>query len=198
MTTKTYIVLHHSASPDHPTLKNYDDIKRWHTVNNGWRDIGYHWVVEKVNGKLVALPGRPEWDVGAHCPGRNYDGIGVCIVGNFQEVRPDPEIYPFVADLCRQIMSRHPIQGIGGHRDYYATACPGQHFDVEKVRQIVYGGQEMTEKTPCKIIIKGTEFPGYLQGSRSFFGEGVAVTDVIKAVSPTVTWEEKDRTVVVE
>lgn len=151
--SKTYIVLHHSASPDHPILMDFDSIKRWHTEHNGWRDIGYHWVIEWVDNKLVALPGRPEWDTGAHCPGRNQDGIGICIVGNFQESEPDPEIYPFVADLCRQIINRHPIKEIGGHRDYYATACPGQYFDVERVRRLVKGDDIVTVDDALKVLV---------------------------------------------
>lgn len=135
---KQYIVLHHSATPDGVVYKDFDAIKRGHLAR-GYRDIGYHWVVEMVDGKLVAVPGRPEWDDGAHCIPRNKDSIGICIVGNFQETVPTDELYMFVADLCRQIMSRHPIQEIGGHRDYDATACPGKNFDVEKVKRLVKG-----------------------------------------------------------
>lgn len=190
---KEYIVLHHSATPD-GTLRDFDAIRREH-LSRGYRDIGYHWVVEKVNEKLVALPGRPEWDTGAHCPGRNYDGIGICIIGNFQETRPDPEIYPFVADLCRQIMLRHPIKEIGGHREYAATACPGQYFDVERVRELV----EESNPVECKVDIKGKEFVGYLKGGTSYFDEAckTSIKEVVHAIAPTVLWDEKSRTVII-
>ncbi|MDD3899183.1 MAG: hypothetical protein PHE82_09595, partial [Syntrophomonadaceae bacterium] len=72
---KEYIVLHHSATPDGIIYEDFDAIKRGHLAR-GYRDIGYHWVIELVNGVLTAAPGRPEWDTGAHCPGRNTDGIG--------------------------------------------------------------------------------------------------------------------------
>ena len=188
---KKYIVLHHSASADHGTLKNFDDIKRWHTVNNGWRDIGYNWVIERVNGKLVALPGRSEGDTGAHCPGRNTDGVGVCIVGNFQETVPSEELYLFVADLCKQIMTRHPIQEIGGHRDYAATACPGKNFDVGRVRQLVKGGEVLND---VKVIVKGKELPGKLIDNRTW----VPLRELVEALNNQVIWDEKDRAAVVK
>lgn len=198
MSEKKYIVLHHSATPDGLVLKDFDAIKRYHIEVNGWRDIGYHWVVEHVNGVLKTIPGRAEWDTGAHCIGRNQDGIGICVVGNFQEETPSEELYRFVAELCRDIMSRHPIREIGGHRDYYATACPGKNFDVEKIRKLVKGDGNTTERKPCTINIKGKEFPGYLQEGKSYFGEGAAVTDVIEAISPAVSWDEEKLTVFVK
>ncbi|MGS0745545.1 N-acetylmuramoyl-L-alanine amidase [Syntrophomonas erecta subsp. sporosyntropha] len=188
---KNYIVIHHSASPDHGTLKDFDSIKRWHVEHNGWRNIGYHWVVEKVNGILTAIPGRPEWDTGAHCPGRNQDGIGICIVGNYQETVPDPELYSFVANLCKQIMARHPIQEIGGHRDYTATACPGQHFDVNRVRQLVKGGSAVQD---VKVVVKGKELPGKLIDNQTW----VPVRELVDALNETVTWQEETKVVVVE
>lgn len=189
---KKYIVIHHSASPDHETFKNFDAIKRWHTEHNGWRDIGYHWVVEKVNGQLTAIPGRPESDIGAHCPGRNNDGIGICIVGNFQEQIPDPEIYPFVANLCREIMSRHPIQEIGGHRDYAATVCPGKNFDVEKVRRLVKENNNNTQDV--KVIIKDKIITGKLVDNQTY----VPIRDLIDALNYNVIWDDKTLTTRIE
>ena len=135
---KKYIVLHHSAGTDGVT-RDFDAMKKYHMEHNGWRDIGYQWVIERVNGVLTAIPGRAESDTGAHCPGRNVDGIGVCLVGDFTNAPPDEEQYAFVANLCKGIMARHPIKEIGGHRDYYATACPGNMYDVGKVKSLVKG-----------------------------------------------------------
>lgn len=134
---KKYIVLHHSAGVDGVT-RDFDAMKKYHMEHNGWRNIGYHWVVERVNGVLTAIPGRAESDTGAHCPGRNTDGIGVCLVGDFTNAPPDEEQYAFVANLCRNIIARHPIKEIGGHRDYMATACPGNMYDVNHVKELVY------------------------------------------------------------
>jgi len=143
---KSFIVIHHSATPDGVTYKDYDSIKKGHLAK-GWRDIGYHWVIEKVNGKLTAIPGRAESDDGAHCPGKNFDGIGICCVGNFEIEVPTEELYQFVAAKCRDIVTRHPIKEIGGHRQYSATACPGKNFDVNRVKQLVKEGPAATVTT---------------------------------------------------
>lgn len=188
--TKEYIVLHHSATSDGLVLRDYDAIKRNH-LGLGYRDIGYHWVVEKVNGVLTAIPGRAESDTGAHCPDRNTDGIGICCVGNFEETTPSEELYRFIATLCRAIMARHPIKEIGGHRDYYSTVCPGKNFNVGVIKEMLENELEQVI-TPCQIRIGDKTFSGYLKGGRSYFGEGVAITDVVKAFSPVAVWNDKE------
>jgi hypothetical protein len=188
---KTYIILHHSATPDGTVYRDYDSIKRGHLAR-GWKDIGYHWVIEKVNGVLTAIPGRPESIEGAHCPGRNYDGIGVCCVGNFETEIPSEELYIFTANLCRGIMLRHPIKVIAGHRDYYATACPGKNFDVNKVRQLARGGIAVTERkvTSSSVTIGDKTFPTYLEGGEMFWGDKVPVRATIEAAAVSLVWDK--------
>lgn len=191
---KKYIIIHHSVSPDHPVLKNFDEIKRWHVENNGYRDIGYHWVVEYINGKLTAIPGRAEWDTGAHTIGRNNDGIGICIVGNFEKDTPTEELYQFVANLCKEIKCRHPITEIDGHRDHNATACPGKNFNMDRVRELM---KDDRKPILIKINIKGKEFDGYLKGGTTYFDEAckTPVRAVVEAISPNISWESETTTV---
>jgi N-acetylmuramoyl-L-alanine amidase len=191
---KNYVVLHHSATPDGEVYRDFDSIKKAHLAK-GWKDIGYHWVIEKVNGVLIAIPGRPESIEGAHCHGKNFDGIGVCCVGNFEVEIPSEELYAFVANVCRGIMLRHPIKEIGGHRDYYATACPGKNFDMGRLKEFIKGGTKVDEKTSCVINIKGKLFPGYLKGGKAYFGENVPVRDVINANESKITWDEENKVV---
>lgn len=194
MSTKEYIVLHHSATLDGTVYKDFDSIKRGH-LERGYRDIGYHWVVEMVDGKLVATPGRPERDTGAHCLSRNHEGIGICCVGNFQETAPSEELYTFVADLCRQIMTRHPIQEIGGHRDYYATACPGKNFDVDYIRKLVKEGEVMPEGAQEALInVNGKEFPAYITGGHVYFGQGVSVREFMETINRNLIWDSSNLT----
>jgi hypothetical protein len=30
-----------------PTSEKFAEIRRWHVEQRGWRDIGYHWVVDR-------------------------------------------------------------------------------------------------------------------------------------------------------
>ena len=39
------IIVHCSATPEGRDVST-EEIKRWHTEERGWDDIGYHWVVE--------------------------------------------------------------------------------------------------------------------------------------------------------
>lgn len=69
-------------------------------------------------------------------------------------------------------------------------ACLGKEKQKE--------GDTMTEKVKCTIDIGGTKFPGYLEGDKSYFDEGVAVVDVVNAITPIVTWNEKTLTVKID
>ena len=45
--TKTdTIVIHCSATPKDMDI-GVEKIKHWHTVDNGWDDIGYHYVIKR-------------------------------------------------------------------------------------------------------------------------------------------------------
>ncbi len=191
---KEYIILHHSATEDGSYYRDFDSLLRGHLAR-GYRDIGYHYVIEKVQGELAVIPGRAEWEVAAACPGRNSDSIHICIIGNFEETIPSDEIHLLVAELCKNIMIRHPIKAIYGHRDHYPTLCPGRHFDVNRVRDLVKGGGKLKDKHPCIIDIKGTQFPGYVKDGVSYFSENVPVREVVQAVAPSITWDEKSKTV---
>ena len=75
------IIVHCTATPEgkHFTVQQ---IREWHTApkpkGNGWRDIGYHFVVY-LDGSVHN--GRPVGQIGAHCSGHNAHSIGVCYVG---------------------------------------------------------------------------------------------------------------------
>jgi hypothetical protein len=202
---KEHIVIHHSATTDGIVYKDFDSLLKGHLAR-GFRDIGYHWVIESVNNKLVAIPGRAEWDTGAHCPGKNEDGIGVCVVGNFEEEIPTQELYQFVADKCKDIMSRHPIKKIAGHNHYCPTLCPGKNFDVEKVKQLVYRKEETPlEKIKVKIGDKEVtglliQLPGEVNATTyvPIRDYNDAMVEAIKAAVDEVIWCKDTRTVEVK
>lgn len=92
------IVLHCSASG----FGNAALIAKWHTVERGWRGIGYHYVI--LNGWLSAARYHPEFDghietgraldsdpfistdeIGAHVRGYNRSSVGICLIGRSGE-----------------------------------------------------------------------------------------------------------------
>lgn len=120
------VIVHHSASADGEHVDT-DEIRRFHVESNGWRDIGYHFVVELVEGQYLAIAARPLYMVGAHCPGHNSTAIGVCLVGNFVEHGPPQEQVDcaarLIAGLCRIL--EIPVARIRPHSTFRNTECPG-------------------------------------------------------------------------
>jgi hypothetical protein len=45
-----YIIVHCSATPEGRDVKA-EEVRRWHVEENGWSDIGYHWIIE-LDGEL--------------------------------------------------------------------------------------------------------------------------------------------------
>jgi len=106
------------------------EIKLWHTRDRGWKDIGYHYLIDR-DGTLAA--GRPVGQVGAHVQGRNAGTIGVCLIGGHGSSEKDqfgdhftPAQDKMLRKLLADLMREHPtITKISGHNQYAAKACPG-------------------------------------------------------------------------
>lgn len=105
------------------------EIRRWHVDENGWRDIGYHWLIGR-DGKL--LPGRPETEIGAGVEGHNRGVIHICLIGGAGSVEDGRFGDSFTA--AQDVTLRQQLQAIGmrtqvrrisGHNEWAAKACPG-------------------------------------------------------------------------
>jgi len=100
-------------------------IDAWHR-RQGWRCIGYHYVVRR-DGTIER--GRPESMVGAHCTGHNTCSIGVCyeggldVNGNPCDTRTDKQKVALF-NLLTELKSRYHDAKIHGHRDFANKACP--------------------------------------------------------------------------
>ncbi|MFF9705048.1 peptidoglycan-binding protein [Streptomyces griseofuscus] len=135
-------------------------------LGNGWAGIGYHFVVSQA-GEI--FEGRGWTRQGSHCPGHNVSGIGVQIaVGGDQE--------PTEAALaaCRALYDeacRKTGRTLAkkGHRDGYATECPGpklykwvQAGMPAKGYTPPAGGTDPSSSTPARyrVTINGLSY-GY-------------------------------------
>lgn len=131
----TRVILHCSATPDYPEghkafdIFGAEDIRVWHTRDNGWKDIGYHLVIRKT-GALET--GRPIRDPGAHTYGENLDSIGVCLIGT---QAPTEQQIDALADVYLILRKEYGIE----HTDWYGhyeftkkKTCPG--IPMELVR----------------------------------------------------------------
>jgi N-acetyl-anhydromuramyl-L-alanine amidase AmpD len=128
-----YLTIHCSATPGNSTA-TIETVRRWHVEDNGWSDIGYHFVIER-NGSIE--DGRPLTRQGAHTYGHNQDNIGICLMGGVDsQMNPEDNFTDVQWDALRYLISYlSGIYGIKeenikGHRDWGAKkACPS--FDVK-------------------------------------------------------------------
>ncbi|MDR1196381.1 MAG: peptidoglycan recognition protein family protein [Endomicrobium sp.] len=136
------IVIHHSETVDNGTLADIEAIRRYHIQHNGWKDIGYHFVIEKVGGEYKVFAGRSLEESGAHALGFNTSHIGICCVGNFDIEEPSEDLYRAARELVAQLIYRYSmsIYNVIGHRDTYVLrnvpvekTCPGKKFDLGKI-----------------------------------------------------------------
>lgn len=134
-----YIILHHSLTKDSGTV-SWQAIRRYHVQECRWEDIGYHFGLERVKGDVEVLCGRPLNIQGAHCLGMNRRSLGVCFVGNYDEVSVPHEMWQrglkLVKGLCD--VANIPIANVRGHRDYAKKTCPGLQFSVDQFRKDLY------------------------------------------------------------
>lgn len=120
----TRVVIHHSASPRHTTTAQ---IRHWHTRDNGWQDIGYHYVIEQ-DGRIHC--GRPIDHIPAAQRGFNTGSVAICITGDNtrDEYKWNLLQKQSLRDLisCLRKLLPNPFT-IFGHRDLpgAATLCPG-------------------------------------------------------------------------
>ncbi|MEM1202944.1 MAG: peptidoglycan recognition family protein [Acidobacteriota bacterium] len=128
----THVVIHHSGTQDTDKADTATH-RRYHTRVRRWRDLGYHFVVERVGDSYEVLAGRPLDMAGAHCPGMNRKGIGVCFVGDFTEEPPPEEQLRVGRRFLRGLMLTLdiPPEHLVAHRDYRPTECPGAAFQVQ-------------------------------------------------------------------
>jgi hypothetical protein len=77
------IIIHCTATrpnwwEDKTTEEKVAEVKRWHVQDNGWSDLGYHYLIDRDG---TVAKGRPVEKAGAHCKGHNSTTIGVSLFG---------------------------------------------------------------------------------------------------------------------
>jgi N-acetylmuramoyl-L-alanine amidase len=142
-----WIVVHSAGAYDYKARRvvyqSTQAIREYHEKHNGWRDIGYHWVIEE-DGSLHM--GRPEDQVGAHVGGFNEHSIGICVTGHGDFAAFKPIQIAELVRLCARKCQDYHLSGIRviGHReapDHGAPpvhkTCPGVMVDMNEIRRLV-------------------------------------------------------------
>lgn len=174
-TVPTHLIVHHSAGPNGASdwaavVRSFWD---FHVNSNGWSDIGYNYLVDP-NG--ILYEGRGNNVLGAHFCGKNQRTMGVCVIGDFTEIKPTDEARAMLTkilawkacdrDIDPMGASQHnpynEVQwNIAGHRDGCNTSCPGDAFypQLPEVRQdvvdyIASGGEFLAAPTDLSATLQ--------------------------------------------
>jgi N-acetylmuramoyl-L-alanine amidase len=137
-----YVIIHHTASDMGKALQ----VDRWHHDRGFWNGIGYHFLIDngtlgKGDGQIEVSPRWIKQMCGAHCKagGMNDKGIGIALVGNFNEEVPTQNQLQSLAYLINTLCRYYRIETdhIMGHRDVEgaSTDCPGKRFPWPNLRQ---------------------------------------------------------------
>ncbi len=119
------IILHHAEASECTA----EDIHRWHKAN-GWAGAGYHFLVRKGGG-IYRL--RPEWALGAHASGANYNSIGICFEGAYNsETMPEAQVNAG-RELVAWLKDKYGISTVQRHKDVCSTDCPGANFPFDAI-----------------------------------------------------------------
>ncbi|MEU9865640.1 peptidoglycan recognition protein [Streptomyces sp. NPDC047971] len=145
--------VHHSATGNNYTCKQAPSvlrsIYRYHTQSSGWRDLGYNFAVDKCGNIYEGRAGGVAKPVhGAHTLGFNTNSMGIAVLGTYSSTTPPAAAVNAVAKLTAWKLGLHGVNpkgkttlvsaggkykkgkkvtfnSIAGHRDGFATACPG-------------------------------------------------------------------------
>jgi len=123
----TTVVIHHSGNSGEKEPK---EIERKHMDENGWDDVGYHYLI-KPDGTI--FEGRHLAYKGSHVEKANSQKIGILIMGDFEHQWWDGDDDPTATQisaaeaLIKTLKSEiGTVTKLGGHRDYKpGTECPG-------------------------------------------------------------------------
>jgi hypothetical protein len=136
----TAIVIHHSATDE----GNAAIIDKWHRENNGWNGIGYDFVIGNgTNSDDGEVEPTFRWRgqlTGAHAGGTpgnwaNEEGIGICLIGDFNRTIPTARQMNSLKQLVRFLQQRYgiPKSRVFGHGSVpggHDTDCPGARFPM--------------------------------------------------------------------
>ncbi|SDL19617.1 peptidoglycan recognition protein family protein [Streptomyces indicus] len=149
--------VHHSASGNNyrcaqaPSVLR--SIYRYHVKSSGWRDFGYNFAVDKCGNIYEGRAGGVAKPVyGAHTLGFNTNSMGIAVLGTYTNSAPPKAALNAVAKLSAWklgLYGANPkgttvlksggsnlykkgkkvrLHVISGHRDGFATECPGRHL----------------------------------------------------------------------
>jgi len=74
---------------------------------------------------------------GAHTKNHNKNSIGICFVGNYDEVYPPESMWNLGLELVSFLCGLYniPKENVFGHREFASyKSCPGNLWDLDRFR----------------------------------------------------------------
>lgn len=160
------IVIHHSATPTADTVSaiaRIQSIYRFHSVTQGWGDIGYSYIIDQ-QGKIYEGRYGGNGSRAAHvyndksADNYNFGSIGIVLLGDYSSADANPQMYESLERLVGWLAAQNGLDPAAnrtsmvwnrsrgsfssvytgpvviGHQDVDATSCPGL-INLAKVRQ---------------------------------------------------------------
>lgn len=134
-----WIIIHHSDS----SYGSAAIIDKWHR-DRGFDELGYHFVIgngtNSGDGQIEVGPRWTKQKWGAHDNALdnrfNTNGIGICLVGNFNVTHPTPRQLHSLVRLVVYLMEKYSISAdhVLGHGETKDTQCPGKFMNVAAIR----------------------------------------------------------------
>jgi N-acetylmuramoyl-L-alanine amidase len=134
-----YVVIHTAGAPK-GVDQSAASIRAYHMQHNGWRDIGYNFVVRKDG---LVETGRSLAVTPAHASGFNTRSLGICFTGNGDLSDFTLAQYDSGLELVEALQGRFsvPTRCVIGHREVTqfgapnpGKTCPGLKVDMADFR----------------------------------------------------------------
>ncbi|MHC4498209.1 MAG: peptidoglycan recognition protein family protein, partial [Planctomycetota bacterium] len=139
------IVVHHSGTETgNAAIFDKSHRKRY------WAGIGYDFVIgngsNSGDGQVEVTFRWRQQKTGAHCktPNNwaNEKGVGICLVGNFDDRAPTSRQMKSLVKLVRFLQKRYqiPKSRIYSHKNTpgaRVTDCPGRHFSMARLKSML-------------------------------------------------------------
>ena len=152
--THTKILVHHSA--DASTADQVNKIDDWHKhrefpLSSLGFYVGYHYVINH-EGKVTQT--RRDDEEGAHCRGMNFESIGICLEGNFENSEPTQAQKMALGSLLARLCATYNLNvtDIYPHRAFGTTSCYGGNLDDNFARVLFldYKVHDLTKTPSCE------------------------------------------------
>ncbi len=148
-----HLIIHHTATnndyKDYPAMVRC--IWNFHASTNGWRDLGYHYLIDP-NGVIYEGKAGGDKSLGTHFSCANTGTLGIALLGNYSSTLPGKKMLDSLVILLKAKCSEfglkpngtsyHPstrlnLPTISGHREANeskaSSACTGTQCPGDKL-----------------------------------------------------------------